>query len=100
MALECEGAFPAAVDAVVDLLVPYKIYQLSHSLRIEHKHRALVAEHPVAFVRLANALIDPAVYPVPHDLAAFLADCVSADPSIVSEPSYIRLFGLRRQRSA
>jgi hypothetical protein len=33
MALECEGAFPEAVDAIIDLVVPYQLYQISGSLR-------------------------------------------------------------------
>ena len=78
MALECEGAFPDAVDAIVDFLVPYRIYRLSDLLRpVGQRHDTVVAQHPAAFVRLANALIDPAVYPVPNDLAAFLGKCLT-----------------------
>ena len=100
MALECEDAFPEAVDAIVDFLVPYQLYQLSHSLRLEVGHGALVVEHPATFVRLANALIDPAIYPPPNDLATFLEECVRADPSVANEPGYTRLFALRRQMGA
>ena len=35
MVLECEGAFPDAVEAVLDLIVPYQLYALAHSLRLE-----------------------------------------------------------------
>jgi hypothetical protein len=100
MALECENAFLDAVDAIVDFLVPYRIYQLSHSLRLEDKPSTLVPEYAAASVRLANALIDPAAYPVPPDLATLLQQCVSANPRIVDDPSYIRLFGLQRQAGA
>jgi hypothetical protein len=100
MALECEGAFLDAVEAIVDFLVPYRLYALSRSLRLEQTHHMLVSQHPAAFIRLANALIDPAAYPVPSDLAIVLQECVSANPRIVDDPSYIRLFGLRRQRGA
>ena len=100
MALECEGAFPDAVDAIVDFLVPYQLYELSMSLRLEQKHSNLVRQHPAAFVRLANALIDPTVYLVPGDLAVFLEECVTADPRLVNERSYIRLYALRRGRGA
>ncbi len=43
MALECEGAFPDAVDAIVDFLVPYRLYDLSMSLRVQQKHSDLVS---------------------------------------------------------
>jgi hypothetical protein len=100
MALECEQAFPEAVQAILDFLVPYQLYQISHSLRLESNHDHLVSEYPLAFVRLANALIDPSVFPVPSDLAALLQECVVADPSVASDPAYTRLYGLRRQRNA
>lgn len=100
MALECEGAFPEAADAIIDLVVPYQLYQISGSLRLEQKHDHLIREHPLAFVRLTNALIDPAAYPVPHDLAKLLEDCFSVDPTVAKDLAYIRLYGLRRQRGA
>jgi hypothetical protein len=81
-------------------LVPYQLYTLAHSLRLEPQHETLVREHPLAFVRLVNALIDPAKYPVPDDLATVLQECVAASPAIVNEPAYVRLFGLRRGRGA
>ena len=101
MVLECEGAFPDAVEAVLDLIVPYQLYALAHSLRLEPRHNELVGQFPVAFVRLANAIIDPAQFPVTSDLAMLLQEeCVAANPAVANEPSYIRLFGLRRQRGA
>lgn len=100
MALECEAAFPEAVEAILDVLVPYELYQLSHSLRLEDKHSELVRQFPLAFVRLANALIDPIAFSVPGDLAAFLQECVAADRSVAGDPAYRRLYGLRRQRNA
>ena len=100
MAQESEGAFPEAVESILDVIVPYELYQIAHSLRLEDKHRGLVRQYPLAFVKLANALIDPAVFPVPNDLAGFLQECVAADPAVADDPAYIRLYGLRRQRNA
>ncbi len=100
MALECEQAFLGAVDEILDFLVPYELYQISHSLRLEDTHNRLVAEHPLAFVRLVNALIDPEAFPVPSDLAALLQECVAANPVVVNDPAYVRLRGLSRQRNA
>jgi len=100
MALESGAAFPEVVKAILDVIVPYELYQLAHSLRLEDKHSELVKRHPLAFVQLANALIDPAAFRIPGDLAAFLQECAAADPAVVTDPAYIRLFGLRRQRNA
>ena len=96
MTLECEDAFEDAVDAVIDFIVPYRLYLMAHSLRLQKEHDALLREHPRAALRLANALIDPAIHPLPSDLADFLQLCVDADPSVTAEATYIRLFGLRR----
>jgi hypothetical protein len=100
MALECEDAFPEAVDVILDVIVPYQLYQISHSLRLETKHSELVRQHPFAFLTLCNALIDPALFPVPNDLAQLLQECVIADPAVENGPAYVRLHGLRRQRNA
>ena len=100
MAQECEGAFPEAVEAILDVIAPYELYHIAHSLRLEDKDRDLARRYPLAFVKLANALIDPAVFPVPNDLAALLHECLTANPAVANDPAYVRLYGLRRQRNA
>jgi hypothetical protein len=100
MAEECEEAFPEVVEAIIDLIVPYELYELSISLMLEDKHRELVGQYPRAFVKLVNALVDPALFPVPRDLAPVLQGCVAADPAVANDAAYIRLYGLRRQRGA
>lgn len=100
MALECGDAFPEAVDAILDLLVPYRMYQISSSLRLERRHDGLIQRHPIAFVRLVNALIDPDAQPVPPDLPEVLEECIHANAGVAQDPAYIRLFGLRRHLGA
>ncbi|MDG6348498.1 SIR2 family protein [Luteimonas sp. 8-5] len=100
MALECGDALPDAVDAILDLIVPYQLYGLSHGLRLELHHQGLFEAYPRAFLKLANALIDPEAFPVPNDLATFLDDCVGLDAEVANDPAYIRLYGLRRQLNA
>ena len=100
MVQECEGAFPEAVNAILDLIVPYELHQIAISLRLEDKHSELVRQYPLAFIKLVNALVDPARFAVPSDLAALLQECVAADPSVANDPAYVRLYGLRRQRGA
>lgn len=100
MALECGDAFPDAVDAILDLIIPYQIYGLSHGLRLERHHQDLFEAYPRAFLKLANALIDPDAFPMPNDLPKFLDDCVGLDSEVVNEPAYVRLYGLRRQLNA
>lgn len=100
MALECGDAFPDAVDAILDLIVPYQLYGLSHGLRLERHHQGLFEVYPRAFLKLANALINPEAFPVPNDLPVFLDDCVKLDAEVSDDPAFIRLYGLRRQLNA
>lgn len=100
MALECGAAFPEAVSAILDFLVPYPLYQIAHSLRLERHHQGLPQAHPRAFIHLVNAVVDPDKYPVPSDLPPLLRECAQADPGIVTDPAYIRLNGLRRLLNA
>ena len=72
MALECGDAFDDAVDAVIDFIVPYQIFRIAHSLRLEKDHDTLLRGHPRAALKLANALINPAIHVMPNDLADFL----------------------------
>lgn len=100
MALECGDALPDAVDAILDLIVPFQFYGLSNGLRLERHHQRLFEAYPRDFLRLANALIDPDTFPVPNDLPKFLDDCVRLDAEVANDPAYIRLYGLRRQLNA
>lgn len=100
MALDGGPAFPEIVDAIRDLVVPYQLYNLAHSLRLEPAHGALVATHPRAFLRLASAVIDPLIFPVPPDLQSLLDDAAASDPNVANEPEYVRLSGLARQGNA
>lgn len=100
MATECQGEFPDAVDAIVDVVVPFRLYQISHSLRLEPHHKTLPREYPSAFLKLLNALIDPERHPIPTDLAEVLQECRDAKPDVANEATYRRLYGLRRLRGA
>jgi hypothetical protein len=100
MALECGDAFPEAVDAVVDLIIPYQLYMVTHEFRLEAAHEGVIRKYPKHALRLLNALIDHRLHPVPGDLTEFLQACLDADASVVSEVSYVRLFGLRRLRAS
>ena len=100
MTLDSADAFPLVVDAVCDLLVPDQLYLIAHSLRLEQAHENLLRRHPLSFLKLANALIDPRRYPAPSDLGQFLLACAEADPGCINDPSYVRLFGLSRQQAA
>jgi hypothetical protein len=100
MVLDCGDALPNAVARVSDYLTPYQLYEISHTLRLDEKHDALVAHYPLAFIQLANVLIDPDGYPVPRDLRKLLDDCAAADQSVKLDDAYIRLNGLARQANA
>jgi hypothetical protein len=79
MALQVDTSFPDAVDAIGDLIVPYELDLLAHSLLLQHEHAALVARYPRAFLRLTSALIDPTLHSIPRDLGQLLQRCVDAD---------------------
>ena len=100
MALSAGDAFPEVVTSIVDFLVPYQLHLLAHTLRLDREHDALLVQYPKAFLRLADALINPRQHPVPGDLGKMLQDCAEADPSCQNDPSYIRLFGVSRRRGA
>jgi hypothetical protein len=98
--LECGDAFDDAVNAVMDFVVPFRVFLLEDSFRLEEHHSDVVRGHPKSTLRLANAILDPVLYPVPNDLTEFLRFCLDGDPSVQSEASYKRLYGLRRQQGA
>jgi SIR2-like domain len=100
MALNSENSFPEVVEAIIDFVIPYQLYLVAHSLRLERESDVLVRQYPRAFLRLANAIIDPAFYPVPRDLGELLNQCADADPGCRNDPNYIRLFGLSRRQAA
>lgn len=100
MALEADEAFPDAVAAIVNMVVPHRVDRISHILQLERKHQTLLDKFPRSFVTLMNALIDPLDQPVPSDLGKVLDDCLAADPSIQAEPGFRRLSGLCRMSSA
>jgi hypothetical protein len=100
MALNSENAFADVVDAIIDFLVPYQLYLVAHSLRLEQESDVLVSQYPRAFLRLTNAIIDPSVFPVPRDLGELLNQCAEADPNCRNDPNYVRLFGLSRRQAA
>ncbi len=95
MLLDTGAAFPEAVDAAVDVIVPYQLYRLEH-LWLVKPQEIIHREFPKPFLRLASALIDPKDYPIPADLGEVLQQCVEADPTVVNEPAYRRLFALSR----
>lgn len=96
MVIKTEDAFPEAVNAVVDVLAPYKLY----SIRRRISRAALIERYPRAIIKLAGALIDPRLQPVPGDLARLLDDCQQHDPQIVHEPAFLRLDGFKRLSGA
>lgn len=100
MVMETDDALPEAVDTVVDVLSPYELYSLEHTFRLEAAHAALIERYPRDIIKLAHALIDPLLHPVPRDLGQLLHDCQLRDPQIVHDPAFLRLDGFRRLSGA
>ncbi len=67
-------AFEAAISTVIDFIVPYQLYLIAHSLRLQEEHDTLVRRFPERSGS-ANALINPN-FRMPNDLADFLQLCV------------------------
>lgn len=101
MALASRDAFPDAVAAIVDVLVPFDLRHIATFIGTTMDYEALTAEHPRSLLRLLNAVIASKAETVPADLGGVLERCVRSDPAVVTdEPAYARLDGLRRLRSS
>lgn len=100
MALECDEAFSDAVDAIVDFLVPHDVFSIESPLLLEERHQGLEERHPRGFLKLMNAIVDPAYAQPPRDLGEVLARCIAADPGLAKEPEYQRLYRFVRHSSS
>lgn len=96
MAQESGTAFPDAVDTILDFVVPYKLHDLAHSVRLSWDLDGLIEKHPKAILLLIDALVDPAVHTPPRDIAKLLSDCEAHDPAVRSTESYRRLRAISR----
>jgi hypothetical protein len=99
MALECGDAFPDAVDAIRDVVVPYEVVTIAGWLQGQPTHQEATTRHPRAFLRLLNAVLSAETAAIPPDLGAVLDECLAADVSLRSDPSFIRLDALRRRQT-
>lgn len=95
MALECDEALPDVVDAVGDVLVPYRVAGVHRWLEVGDGGERRPREHVRALLRMASAVIEADA--VPGDLGVFLQECALMDPDVEEDPSYIRLRSIRRQ---
>ena len=97
MALESGDAFPEAVEAIRDVVVPYEVVTISGWLQGDQSHREATTGHPLAFVRLMNAVLSADAAAIPPDLGAVLDECLAADSSVGSDSAFLRLDALRRR---
>lgn len=100
MALESGDAFPEAVEAIRDVVMPYEVVTISGWLQGEQSHREATTGHPSAFLRLMNAVLSADTAALPPDLGPVLDECLAADPSVRSEPAFVRLDALRRRQAS
>lgn len=96
MAQESGPGFPDAVDAILDFVVPYQLYDISQSMRLTRDLDGLVEKYPKAVLILIDALIDPAVHAPPRGISKLLSDCEGKDPDVRSTESYRRLRAISR----
>jgi hypothetical protein len=100
MALECGDALPEAVEAIRPVVVPYEIVTIAGWLQSQPAHKETTTEHPRAFVWLMNAVLSADTADIPSDLGAVLDECLAADPSVRSDPAFVRLETLRRRSAS
>lgn len=100
MALECDGAFPEAVEAIRTVVAPYQIVTIAGWLQGQPAHQQATTGHPRAFVRLMNAVLSADMADIPSDLSAVLDECLAADPAVRTDPAFVRLDALRRRSAA
>lgn len=96
MALECCDAFPEAVEAIRDVVMPYDVVTIAGWLQGQPSHREATTGHPRAFLWLLSAVLSVETA-APPDLSAVLDECLAADPSVRSDPAFARLDALRRR---
>jgi hypothetical protein len=99
MALESGDAFPDAVEAIRDVVMPYDVVTIAGWLQGQPAHQQATTGHPRAFLRLLNAVLSADMGAIPPDLGLVLDDCLAADPSVRSDPAFVRLDALRRRQA-
>jgi hypothetical protein len=100
MALESGDAFPDAVEAIRDVVVPYDVVTIAGWLQGQPAHQKATTGHPLAFVRLLNAVLSADTAALPLDLGPVLDECLAAKPSVRSDPAFVRLDALRRRQAS
>lgn len=100
MALEAGSEFADAVNTIIDVVVPFRLWEVRHSLRLDRRHEGIDQQYPKAFLRLLNALVNADLFPPPHDLAEALERCRQADGSIEHDLAYRRLNAISRAMGA
>ncbi|HUO91404.1 MAG TPA: hypothetical protein VMU22_00705 [Rhizomicrobium sp.] len=98
--LSCDTEFGDAVDFVVNLIVPMRLFQISVAFEFEKAGKILLQKYPRPFLRLLNAAIDPLLYRVPEDLGEVLEQIEVAEPASVDDDAFRRLTGAWKLRQA
>jgi SIR2-like domain len=94
MAIETGDAFPDAVEAVSDFIVPHDLISIHSSLMHSQRREVLAKKYPRAFIHLLDKTINESC--VPHDIGVILDDWLALDPSLATDRHFLRLSGLRR----
>ena len=97
MTLECAEAFPEAVDAIIDFVVPFELVRIYDWPSPSGSHRTTVFRHARAFLRLLDRALGPHPARLPTDISSTMNRLVSENPGLEGEPAYQRLEALRRR---
>ncbi len=96
-AVESGAAFGEAVEDILPLLVPFRMPMIQLTLSARLSTVSLLETQTKPFVHLLNGLVDPTVFPKPHDLGTILASCLKADSTVERDPAYKRLLAIHRR---
>ncbi len=97
IAVKCGEAFPEAVAALEPFIVPWDVVSIDIGLTNDPEGKEVTARHPVVYLRLLSASIDPGCARPPSDLGVVLDRLAAAKPEISHERPYVRLDAIRRR---
>jgi hypothetical protein len=100
MAMSAEHSFDDAVKLIIPTLVPFDIWNIEINLFNMVNSEAIIQNYSRCFIKLLNMIIDPDSVRIPSDLGEVLAQCASADSSLLTDAAYRRLHAVSRRKSA
>jgi NAD-dependent SIR2 family protein deacetylase len=100
MAMAAEQSLGDALKCIIPILVPFDIWSIEINILNMGNSEAIIQNYSRSFIQLLNIIIDPDTVRIPSDLGEVLAQCASADSSLLTDAAYRRLHAISRRQSA